>query len=115
MRYRELVLEDFKQIDLGGGLSYLSARRGNFEITLEEHLTAGFTIRIFDCNNKFLALEKKTYYMKNHPAGRIPENVPAKLITRALLIANGLLEKYGESDPATWHTISNPYAHNKNV
>lgn len=106
MKYRELVLEDFKQIPLPNGQRYLSARRGMFEITLEEHLSVGYTIGIYDVGKKFLALEKKPCYFKNHPAGFVPSDIPARLIVKALAVANLLLEKYTETDATNFHSIS---------
>lgn len=107
MNYRELVLEDFKQIYLEGNqLYYLSARMGNFEITIEEHLSVGYTIGIYEWGRRFLALEKKPCYFKNHPAGYVPDDIPGRLITKALFIANMLVRKYAETDPSQLHSIS---------
>ena len=105
MKYRELVLEDFRPINLGGGLSYLTARIGWFEVTIEEHLTAGYTVGIFDQSNKFLALEKKAYFMRNHPAGKVPDAIPGRIMARAISIANMLVQKYSETDASQWHAI----------
>lgn len=105
MRFQELVLEDFKPIQLENNQFYLSARRGMFEITLEEHLVVGFTIGIYEAGKRFLALEKRTFYYKNHPAGYVPDDLPGKLIIRTLEYANQLLEKYEEVGPENFESI----------
>lgn len=112
MNYRELVLEDFKEIHIEGNQSYLSARIGNFEVTLEEHLSVGYTIGIYEWGKRFLALEKKPCFFKNRPAGYVPDDIPGRLITKALAVANMLVQKYSETDPSQFHSISRgTYAH----
>jgi len=90
---QELVLSDFKAIDLPNGESYLSAKVGIYEITLEPHLITGYSVGIYK-EKQLLALEKRGAWLRNHPAKEVPSNIPSRVILRALEYANQLLEKY---------------------
>lgn len=92
--HRELVLDDFVPVELPENINYLSAKVGDFEITLEPHLVTGFCIGIYCPAKQRLALEKRAVWLLNHPAGTIPQGVSKRTAETALRYANQLLIKY---------------------
>lgn len=92
-KHRELVLDDFRAIEMPNGESYLSTTVGKYEITIEPHLVTGYSIGIYR-DNEMLALEKRGAWLRNHPAKPVPPQIPSKVLERALNYANQLLQKY---------------------
>lgn len=92
--HRELVLDDFHPIELPNNVNYLSAKVGDFEITLEPHTVTGFCIGIYCPAKQRLALEKRAVWLLNHPAGDIPPGISKRVAETAMRYANQLLEKY---------------------
>lgn len=90
---RELVLKDFQPVELPGGINYLTATVGQYEITLEPHQITGFCVGIYHPKEK-LALEKRAIWLRNHPAKEVPPHIPGRVAERAIEYANQLLTKY---------------------
>lgn len=91
---QELVLEDFKTIDLPDGSYYLSCTIGDYEITLEPHMITGYCVGIYQKKSDWLALEKRAVWLRNHPASQPPADIPEKIIIRALSYANQLYKDH---------------------
>jgi len=99
----QLTLTDFKKIELDGGVYYLSAKIlhpkvGGYEITIEPHLSAGYTIAIYDLRDPLLSIKKQCVWKYNHPQNRTSRRTEEELINRALDTAEYLYNYYALGD-----------------
>lgn len=89
-----LTIEDFIRKEVGQGVFYFSADVGKYEITLEPHLTAGYTIGIYDHRDPLLSIKKRAVWKFNHPDNPTRERIERELIDRALEVAQYFYEYY---------------------
>lgn len=89
-----LDIELFTRKEVGQGLYYLSAEVGDYEITIEPHLTAGFTVAIYSNQDPWLSIQKRAVWKYNHPNTIVKTSVEDELIKRALEIAQYYYEYY---------------------
>jgi len=82
-----ITLEDFKRVEVGHGVYYLSMQTDDYEITLEPHFTAGFTIGVYHKDDPLLSVQKRAVWKFNHPTNKPRENIQQELINRAMEIA----------------------------
>lgn len=89
-----LMLEDFRRVEVGMGVYYLSYDAGSFEITLEPHLSAGFTVGIYDKRDPLLSVQKRAVWKFNHPHNAPRERIQKELTDRAMQIAQYFYDYY---------------------
>lgn len=89
-----LDIELFTRRELGQGIYYLSAELDRYEITIEPHLTAGFTVAVYDKKDPWLSIQKRAVWKYNHPTTNIKHSIEQELISRALEIAQYYYEFY---------------------
>ena len=89
-----ITLADFKRVDITQGLYYLKADVGSFEITIEPHLQAGYSIAIYAKRDPLLSIKKRAVWKFNHPSNRPPEMIQRQLLDSALSIAQDFYEIY---------------------
>jgi len=89
-----LNIEDFKKIEIGYGIYYLSARIDEYEITLEPHLTAGYTIAIYAKHDPLLSIKKRAVWKYNHPTNNPNEKTEKAVLDMALSVAQYFYELY---------------------
>lgn len=89
-----LTLGDFTQVDIASGVFYYSLDTGEYEITLEPHLTAGFTVAIYDVRDPFLSIRKRAVWKFNHPTNPPRDKVGHELLDQALAVAQYFYDFY---------------------
>lgn len=91
----KLKLEDFTPKIINKEQYYLRAYYDKFEITLEPHIEAGFSVGIYDTKNMpLIAIEKRAIWRLNHPTGKTPDNINRIILDIAIKYANQLLTKH---------------------
>lgn len=89
-----ITLTDFRKVDVGQGVYYLSMDAGTYEITLEPHFTAGFTVGVYHKSDPLLSVQKRAVWKFNHPTNKPREGIQQELINRALEIAQYFYDFY---------------------
>lgn len=89
-----LTLSDFIKVELTDAIFYYSLDTGEYEITLEPHLTAGFTVAIYDIRDPFLSIRKRAVWKFNHPTNPPCEKVGHELLDQALALAQYFYDYY---------------------
>lgn len=86
--------ELFKRVEVGHLLYYLAADVGDYEITIEPHLSAGYSVGIYAKSDPLLSIKKRSVWKFNHPTNRGSRKVEAELMKKALEIAQYYYEFY---------------------
>lgn len=90
----ELDLNLFERREVGMGLYYLAANVGDYEITIEPHLSAGYSVGIYANSDPLLSIKKRSVWKFNHPRNKWSRKVEAELMKKALEIAQYFYEYY---------------------
>jgi len=94
MTHNIINIEDFQRREVGQGIYYLSATVGEYEITLEPHLTVGYTIAIYSVYDPLLSIKKRAVWKYNHPTNDANEKVEKQVLEMALDVAQYYYEYY---------------------
>lgn len=99
-----LTLDNFTRKDVSQYVHYLTMDVDGYEITLEPHTSAGFTIAIYDKSDPLLSIKKRAVWKFNHPESTMPDNIERQLLNEALDIAEYYYDYYvlGKNVNAPW-------------
>jgi len=89
-----LNIDDFERKEVGQGVYYLSTKVGDYEITLEPHQTAGYTIAIYANHDPLLSIKKRAVWKYNHPTNSPNEKTEKIVLDMAMNVAQYFYEYY---------------------
>lgn len=89
-----ITLADFKKKTVHGDIYYLTARFGDWEITIEPHLAIGYSVGIYHNTDPLISVKKRSVWRKNHPDGRAPERIVDQTLATAVGFAEEFYQEY---------------------